>query len=158
MKISCLPNIGMRGVYPEAMAWNIGAVHSNFNLGEQIWRSSRKRANHKVHLEIYPLGRFMAVQVLYKTLSKNMDDRRKKSTPFSSWGELHIFSCACLTRKCTRMYYWLLSPQLMTMFYKQCVPCKDCWTKRWLPTHRTDWIRFIGTTYLYNTCKIISKK
>ena len=46
----------MWGVYPEAMAWNVGAVHSKNNLGERIWRSSPKRANLKVHFEICPLG------------------------------------------------------------------------------------------------------
>ena len=30
----------MWGVYPEAMDWNVGAVHSDFNLGERIWRKS----------------------------------------------------------------------------------------------------------------------
>ena len=30
----------MWDVYPEAMAWNIGAVHSDFNFIEQILRSS----------------------------------------------------------------------------------------------------------------------
>jgi hypothetical protein len=46
----------MWGVYPEAMAWNVGAEHSENNLGERIWRSSPKRANLKVHFEICPLG------------------------------------------------------------------------------------------------------
>ena len=44
----------MWGVYPEAMTWNVGAVHSEINLGERIWRSSPKRANLKVHFEICP--------------------------------------------------------------------------------------------------------
>ena len=48
------PNIGMWGVYPEAMAWNVGAVLSEINLGERIWRSSPKRANLKVHFDICP--------------------------------------------------------------------------------------------------------
>ena len=38
MKILQSPNIGMWGVYPEAMDWNVGAVCSDFNLGERIWR------------------------------------------------------------------------------------------------------------------------
>ena len=50
------PIIDMWGVYPEAMAWNICAVHSDFNLVERIWRSSPQRANLKVHLEICSLG------------------------------------------------------------------------------------------------------
>ena len=37
--------IGMCCVYPEEMAWNNGAVHSDFNLGECIWRSGPQRAN-----------------------------------------------------------------------------------------------------------------
>ena len=32
MKMARHPNIGMWGVYSEAMAWNVGAVHSDFNL------------------------------------------------------------------------------------------------------------------------------
>ena len=44
----------MWGVYPEAMAWNVGAVHSDFNLGERILRSSPKRANLKAYCEICP--------------------------------------------------------------------------------------------------------
>ena len=50
------PKIGMWGVLPEAMGWNIGAVHSDFHLGERIWRSGRQRANLKVHSEMCPLG------------------------------------------------------------------------------------------------------
>ena len=46
----------MWGVYPEAMGWNVGAVHSEINLGECIWRSGPQRANLKVHFEICPLG------------------------------------------------------------------------------------------------------
>ena len=42
LKIFHCPNIGMWGVYPEAMAWNIGAVYSEINLGECIWKSSPK--------------------------------------------------------------------------------------------------------------------
>ena len=30
------PNIGMWGVYPEALAWNVGAVHSDFNLNNSF--------------------------------------------------------------------------------------------------------------------------
>ena len=44
----------MWGVYPEAMVWNVGAVHSEINLGECIWRSSPKRANLKVYFDICP--------------------------------------------------------------------------------------------------------
>ena len=36
MKISCRPNIGLWGVYPEAMACNVGGLYSDFNLGERI--------------------------------------------------------------------------------------------------------------------------
>ena len=36
-KIFC-PNIGMWGVYPEAMACNVGGLCSDFNLGERILR------------------------------------------------------------------------------------------------------------------------
>ena len=36
------------------MAWNVGAVHSDFNLGERIWRRSPQRANLKVQFEICP--------------------------------------------------------------------------------------------------------
>ena len=32
------PKIGMLGVYPEAMAGNVGRLCSDFNLGERIWR------------------------------------------------------------------------------------------------------------------------
>ena len=56
VKISCCPNIGMWGVYPEAMAWNVGTVHSDFNMSEHAWRSSPKRANLEVHFEICPFG------------------------------------------------------------------------------------------------------
>ena len=31
-------NIVMRGVYPETMDWNVGAMCSDFELGERIWR------------------------------------------------------------------------------------------------------------------------
>ena len=34
--------MGMWGVYPEAMDWNVGAMHSEINLGECIWRSGHK--------------------------------------------------------------------------------------------------------------------
>ena len=34
----CPPNIGMWGVYPEAMVGNDGRFFSNFKLGEHIWR------------------------------------------------------------------------------------------------------------------------
>ena len=51
----------MWGVYPEAMAWNVGAVHSEINLGERIWRSSPKRANIKVHFEICPFGLLLQI-------------------------------------------------------------------------------------------------
>ena len=46
----------MWGVNPEAMVWNVSAVHSDFNVGERIWRSGPQRANLKVHIEICPLG------------------------------------------------------------------------------------------------------
>ena len=42
--------------HEDAMAWSVGAVHYDFNLGEHIWRSGPQRANIKVHFEIYPLG------------------------------------------------------------------------------------------------------
>ena len=42
----------MWGVYPEA--WNFGGVHSDFNFGERIWRSSPRRANLKVHYATIP--------------------------------------------------------------------------------------------------------
>ena len=35
-KMSRCPNISMWGVYPEAIAWNVGGVHSDINLGERI--------------------------------------------------------------------------------------------------------------------------
>ena len=54
VKISRCPNIGMLGVYLEAMAWNVAAVHSDFNLSERIWRGGPQRANPKVHFEICP--------------------------------------------------------------------------------------------------------
>ena len=38
IKILQRPNIFMWGVFPEAMDWNVGAVCSDFNLGERIWR------------------------------------------------------------------------------------------------------------------------
>ena len=46
----------MSGVYPEAMAWNVGAKHSDFNLGERIWRNSPNMANLTVGFEICPFG------------------------------------------------------------------------------------------------------
>ena len=46
----------MLGVYPEAMAWNVDALHSDFNFGERNWRSGPQRANIKVHSNICPLG------------------------------------------------------------------------------------------------------
>ena len=45
----------MWGVYPEAMAWNVGGVHSDFNFGERIWSSGAKRANLIVNFEISTL-------------------------------------------------------------------------------------------------------
>ena len=48
--------MGMWGVDPESMGWNVGTVHSEINLGECIWISGPQRANLKVHLEICPLG------------------------------------------------------------------------------------------------------
>ena len=33
------------GVYPEAMDWNVGAVHLDFNLGERILTKSLKTTN-----------------------------------------------------------------------------------------------------------------
>ena len=65
----------MWGVYPEAMAWNVGAVHSDFNLGERIWRSSPQRANLKVHFEICPLGATspdMLTQIEIRVYSANI--------------------------------------------------------------------------------------
>ena len=41
----------MWGVYPEALAWNVGGVQFNFNFGERIWRSGPQRANLKVHFK-----------------------------------------------------------------------------------------------------------
>ena len=38
VKISCQPNIGMWGVYPEAMACNVGGMCSDLNLIERILR------------------------------------------------------------------------------------------------------------------------
>ena len=32
----------MWGVYPEAMDWNVGAGHLDFELGECIWTESSK--------------------------------------------------------------------------------------------------------------------
>ena len=43
------------GVYPEAMAWNIGVVCSDFILGECILGESTLRPNLKGHFEIGPL-------------------------------------------------------------------------------------------------------
>ena len=57
VKISCRPNIGMWGVSPEAMAWNVGAVHSDFNLGERISSGGHRRANLRVHFKIGPLAK-----------------------------------------------------------------------------------------------------
>ena len=60
VKMLCHLNIGMSGVYPEALAWNVGAVHSDFKLGERMWRSGPQRANQiwpahvKVHLKRFP--------------------------------------------------------------------------------------------------------
>ena len=48
----CRPNIGMWGVYPEAMACNVGGLCSDFILGECIWRKSPFWPNLKVHFEI----------------------------------------------------------------------------------------------------------
>ena len=48
--------MGMWVVYPEAMGWNVGAVYSEINLGECIWRSDPQRANLKVQFEICSLG------------------------------------------------------------------------------------------------------
>ena len=47
----------MGGVYTEAMAWNVGAVQSDLNFCESIWKSGPQSANLKVHYEI---GRFGA--------------------------------------------------------------------------------------------------
>ena len=43
-------------LYPDAIAWNVGTVHLDFNLCERIWRSGPQRANLKVHFDIYPFG------------------------------------------------------------------------------------------------------
>ena len=53
MNISHHPNIGTWSVYPETMAWNVGAVHSAFNLGERVWRSGPQRTDLKVHFSRY---------------------------------------------------------------------------------------------------------
>ena len=42
MKILWRPNIGMWGVNPEARGWNVGAVCSDLNLAEHIWKKSPK--------------------------------------------------------------------------------------------------------------------
>ena len=49
-------NISMWDACPEAMAWKVGAVHSDFNLGERIWRSGPQRANLKVYSDTCPFG------------------------------------------------------------------------------------------------------
>ena len=75
VKISRRPNIGMWGVYPEAMAWNVGAVHSEINLGERIWRNSSQRANFNVHFEICPFGATSPdtlTQIVFWVLSANI--------------------------------------------------------------------------------------
>ena len=65
----------MWGVYPEAMDWNVGAMHSEINLGECIWRSCPQKANIKVYSdtlytpENVPVEFFLNFglkQVLYK--------------------------------------------------------------------------------------------
>ena len=48
----------MWGVYPEAMACNVGGLCSNFILCEGIFRKSPGRPNLKVHFEIRPSGTF----------------------------------------------------------------------------------------------------
>ena len=50
------PQNGATHFKSEAMAWNVGGVHLDFNFGERIWRSGQQRANLKVHYEIGPLG------------------------------------------------------------------------------------------------------
>ena len=47
--------MGMWGVYPEAIAWNISGVHSDFNFDELIWSSGARRANFIVLFDIGPL-------------------------------------------------------------------------------------------------------
>ena len=47
--------ICMWGVYPEAMAWNVGGLHSDLNLGERIWSNGTQRADFIVHFGIGPL-------------------------------------------------------------------------------------------------------
>ena len=46
----CRPNIGIWGVYPEAMACNVGRLCWDFNLGECIWRKSHQQPNLQVHM------------------------------------------------------------------------------------------------------------
>ena len=53
----CFPNIGICGVYPEAMACNVGGLCSDFNLGERIpWNKSPQQPYFNMHFEIRPLG------------------------------------------------------------------------------------------------------
>ena len=35
--------MGMWGVYPEAIGWNVGAVLLEINLGKCIWRSGPQK-------------------------------------------------------------------------------------------------------------------
>ena len=61
VKISWHPNIVMWGVYPEAMACNVGGLCSDFNLGERILRKSTQRPNLKVLFEFRPLGLYIQI-------------------------------------------------------------------------------------------------
>ena len=56
------PKIGMWGVYSEAMAWSVGDVHSDFNLGECIWRSCPKRSNLKLHFVFSLFGPLLQIR------------------------------------------------------------------------------------------------
>ena len=62
VKFSWRPNISMWGVYPEAMACNVGGLCSDFNLGERIWRLSPRRPNLNVYFEIRPLALYFQIR------------------------------------------------------------------------------------------------
>ena len=51
VKIPRWPNIGMWGVYPEAMTCSVGELRSDFNLGERILRYSPRRPILKLHFQ-----------------------------------------------------------------------------------------------------------
>ena len=57
--------MGIWVVYPEAMAWNVGGVHSDFNFGERIWRSCPQRTNLNENYEIGPLCATLATWNLH---------------------------------------------------------------------------------------------